>query len=325
MINSNIKVFSSWVQGTLTEVLAQQTGLFNGATRGAIKLTSAKLEGDYSDETYWKALDGLVRRRNPYTSGAVTPLNLAQLTDTMVRVAAGTPPINIPPDMFVWIGKDPKEAGAVIGRQLAVTSLADMLDVAILAGKTALANQAANFYDYSGTSPYLLALGVLNSGSAKLGDAAGNLATWVLHSKPQHDLYAGSIANASQLFSFETVRVVQDGFGRTLVMTDSPSLVNIDGISSGVHTYDTLGLVPGGIMVTQGTDFLDNIETSNGDENIARTYQAEWSYLLGLKGFQWDKTSGGKAPTNSALATAGNWDKQATSHKHLPGVLVRTR
>jgi len=101
-------------------------------------------------------------------------------------------------------------------------------------------------------------------------------------------------------------------------VSDVPALVT----AGTPNIYNTLGLVPGGIVVDQNNDFTDNLQTSNGDENIQRTYQAEWSYNLGIKGFTWDKTNGGHAPNDAALATSTNWDKIATSTKDLAGVLV---
>ena len=88
--------------------------------------------------------------------------------------------------------------------------------------------------------------------------------------------------------------------------------------------YVALGLVAGAAIVERNDDFMQNIETSNGGENIRRNYQAEWSYNLGLKGFTWDKANGGKAPNNAALALGTNWDKNVTSNKDLPGVVVVT-
>jgi hypothetical protein len=62
----------------------------------------------------------------------------------------------------------------------------------------------------------------------------------------------------------------------------------------------------------------------NGDENITRSWQAQWSYNVGLKGFAWDKTAGGHSPSNAALATGTNWDRFATETKDLAGVIVNT-
>jgi hypothetical protein len=72
-------------------------------------------------------------------------------------------------------------------------------------------------------------------------------------------------------------------------------------------------------------DFVQNVQTLNGDENIKRTIQSEWSYNLGIKGYAWDKTNGGKSPNDAALATGTNWDRYATSFKDTAGVLLKVK
>lgn len=332
----NLLVFSEWAQTTRTEVLRQQIGLFNEASNGAIVLRPKANEGDFSDETYWKEIANLARRRNIQGSATLTPVELAQLSDTAVKIAAGSFPVNLPPAMFTWIGKNPEEGGAVVGKQLAEASLQDMLNTGLIAARAALGSIAGVYYDGAAGN---LTLNALNRGAQKRGDRAGDIAVWIGHSKPMHDLYDAALTNANNLFSFGTVNIVQDGFGRRYIMSDSPSLYVAGGIDDGdgssgdgdaggstpIDAYYTLGLVPGAILVEDNGDFTDNWDTRNGGENIARTYQAEWTYNLGLKGFAWDKTNGGRSPSNAALSTATNWDRTTAENKNLGGVLVRSR
>lgn len=319
MALSDLAVFSEYVYTAQTEVLRQKIDLFNSASRGAIQLRSAAHVGDYSDRTLWAKVAGLVRRRNPYGSGAVTHKTLAMLVDTMVKVAAGTPPVDLPPSMFKWIQKNPEEGGAVIGQQLAGDTLADMLNTAIIAAVAALSGVAAVNFDGSAA---IANVTTFNKGQALFGDAYQDIAIWVMHSKPLFDIYGDALTNSNGLFTFESVNVRQDGFGRTFIISDSPSLVNL---TPTPDNFYTMGLVPGAVAVDQNGDFTDNISTLNGDENIQRTYQAEWSYELGIKGFAWDKTTGGKAPNDAAIGVATNWDRFATSAKDLAGVLVTMR
>lgn len=317
MALSDLQVFSEYVYSSLSEVIAQQIELFNAATQGGIILKAAANQGDFSDVATWAKVAGLVRRRNAYGSGAVAAKELEHLLDTMVKIAAGTPPVNIPPSMFTWIQANPQEGGAVIGQQLAGDMLGDMLNTALMCYVAALTGETEVVYDYSATGTPTLP--VLLSGSAKFGDRADALRCWVMHSKSLFDIFGTSLANTAALFSFGTVNVRQDGFGRPFVVSDSPSLVNA---TPNPDVYRIAGLVAGAIMVEQNNDFDDNLETANGDENIQRTYQAEWTYNMGIKGYAWDKTSGGKSPNDAALATANNWDRFATSHKDTAGVLI---
>lgn len=315
MALSDLAVFSEYAYAAMTEVIDQQIDLFNGASRGAIQLQGSAHQGDYSETAFFAKIAGLVKRRNAYGSGAVAGKNLSHLTETMVKVAAGTPPVALDPGQFNWIQMNPQVAGAAMGQQLAGDMMADMLNTGVSSLAPVLAAQAEVFHD--GTAGKL-DFSKLNIGASKFGDAANRIVAWVIHSTPMFDLYGANIANGANLFKFETINIVADPFGRLFVITDAPGLT----YEATGTKYRTLGLVPGAVRIGQNNDFTDNFETKNGDENIARTYQAEWSFELGLLGYTWDKTNGGKSPNNTALTTATNWDKLVTSHKDLAGVCV---
>lgn len=322
MALSDLAVFSEYTYEALTEVLSQQVELFNAASGGTMALRSAANQGDFSDRAFWASIDGLVRRRNAYGSGAVATKTLEHLVDTMVKVAAGTPPVELPPSQFTWIQRNPEEGGAVYGQQLAKATLADMLNTAILAYTAALNGEADVNYDMTAVGTGTPTLAALLTGSAKFGDRSDALRAWLMHSKSMFDIFGTALANTEGLFTFGTVNVRQDGFGRPFIVTDSSSLIDV---APNPDNYFIAGLVPGAISVEMNGDFDQNVETSNGDENIQRSIQSEWTYNLGVKGYAWDKTSGGKSPNDAALATAANWDRYATSHKDTAGVLIRAK
>lgn len=322
MALSDLAVFQEYAQTSMTETQDQAIDKFNGAVNGGIVLTSGAHEGDFSSTAIWAKISGLVRRRNAYGSGAQSLKTLNQLVQTTVKVAAGTPPIEINPGMMKWIQKNPEEAGIVIGRQMAEDSMADMLNTGIMVYVAGVGSVAELNHD---ATDGVIELGDMVTGASKMGDRSQSIEAWLTHSKCAFDIYGQALANQNRLFTFGNVQVIQDGFGRPIVMTDSPNLVTADGVSAGVDSYSTLGLTAGAVVVEQGNEFTDNIETKNGDENILRTYQAEWAYQLGLKGFTWDTASGGKSPNDAALATAANWDRVSTSHKDLAGVLITSR
>jgi Major capsid protein 13-like len=320
MALSDLAVFNEYAYKTKTEVLRQQIELFNGATAGAITLQSAANQGDYNESAFFgKVSGGLVRRRNSYGSGTVAEKTLAHLRDVSVKVAAGTPPIRLDPGQYNWIQQNPKAAGAAMGIQLAQDTMADMLNTGLGACYSAMSQVSAIIYDATGlTAPLdLPSWKNLNKGQAKFGDASSSIGVWIMHSTPMHNLYDNNLTNGQGLFTYGTVNVVRDPFGKLLVMTDSSNLVTSS-------VYHTLGLVSGAVMIEENNDFDAAEETVTGDENIIRKYQAEWSYNVGIKGFRWDKANGGASPTNAALFTATNWDRYATSEKDLPGVIVET-
>lgn len=316
MALSDLAVFSEYTYSGMTEVLSQQVALFNQASNGGIVLRVNPIQGDFSDLAYWGLIDGLVRRRNAYGAGAVTPKNLKHLVDTMVKVAAGTPPVNMPPGQFEWIKRNPEEGGAVYGQQLAQATLADMLNTGLMAYVAALTGEADVYEDVSANPT---SFNTLLRGAAKFGDRSNDLRSWVMHSKSLFDIFGVALANTEGLFSFGNVNVRQDGFGRAFVVSDSPSLINV---TPDPDAHYIAGLTAGAIVIETNDDFTQNVETKNGDENIQRSIQSEWSYNLGIKGYSWDKTSGGKSPNDAALATAANWDRVSTSHKDTAGVLL---
>lgn len=320
MALSDLAVFSEYAYESMTEVLTQQVELFNAASQGSLVLRTNPIAGDFSDSAHWALVAGLVRRRNAYGSGAVAAKDLEHLVDTMVKVAAGTPPINIPPSQFNWIQRNPEEGGAVIGQQLAVGALADMLNTSIMSFGAALTGEADVYEDVSASAT---TFATLLGGASKFGDASNSLNAWLMHSTTMFSIFGTALANTAGLFTFGTVNVRQDGFGRPFIVTDSPALILPDAGGVGIDEYYVMGLTDSAIVCEQNSDFEDNIETSNGDENIKRTYQAEWSYNLGIKGYSWDKTTGGKSPNDAALATAANWDRVASSHKDTAGVLLQ--
>lgn len=320
MALSDLAVYSEYVYQTLTETVAQEVNKFNTASGGTIILSSAANQGDFSDEVRWKKISGLVKRRNAYGSGAVTEKVLQSLVDTMVKVASGTPPVRIDPFMFAWIQRSPEEAGIVLGTQLAEDMLADMLNTGILAAYAAMVQTSAILYDATSDTPDTLTAAAMVKAAAKLGDRSQDIRAWITHSLPYHNFTSTNVANAANLFTYGTVAVNADAQGRPFIITDTPSLINT---APTPDTYHLLGLTSNAITVEENGDFYANEQTINGDENIKKTYQAEWSYNVGIKGYAWDKTNGGKSPTDAALGTSTNWDKYATSDKDGPGVILR--
>ncbi|MEN2939324.1 hypothetical protein DIBJMFBN_02897 [Mannheimia haemolytica] len=79
------------------------------------------------------------------------------------------------------------------------------------------------------------------------------------------------------------------------------------------------------MVVSGNNDFDSVLVPKTGGENLSAVYQAEWTYNLGILGYKWDMTAGGKSPNDTALGTPTNWDKSVTSNKDTAGVLVKTK
>lgn len=313
----DLQVFNKQTYLTLTETVAQEVEKFNQASAGALVLANNPASGDFDIKASFKAISGLVRRRNAYGSGTVAAKRLEQLLNASVKVAAGTPPIDYDPAQYNWVLQNPELAAYEIGQQLAKARIADMLNTGIRAAVSAI---KGNVDVVQGAGVDAASFGLLNKGAAKFGDRSGAIKAWILHSTTMHNLFATALTNTEKLFTYDGINVIRDPFGRLFVVTDSDALVD----TTGTTFYNTLGLVENAIAVNGNDDFNSVIVPKVGFENIGATYQAEWSYNVGVLGYTWDTTSGGKSPTDTALGTSTNWDKTASSNKDTAGVLVKS-
>jgi len=313
---SNMKVFNEYLKRTTIETLAQDVEKFNASSRGAIRLTTQGIDGDFLQESFWAGLHGAQRRVDRYAAnGAQASTPLSQKQYDSVKIAGGFGPIIWEPSQLSWVQKNPEEALEVISRNLSESIMADQLNTAIAALVAAIGNQPGATNDVSATAG--VSYGAINNAHALFGDASQRLVAQVMNGAMYHKLIGQNLVNAERLFTFTGVQVV-DILGKAVIVTDSPAL-------SEAGTPDkqkVLSLTDGAAVVMDGSDLITNIETSNGKERIETTMQADYTFGLGLKGFTWDTTNGGKSPTNAELATGTNWDLVANSIKASAGVLT---
>lgn len=318
MALSNMKVFNREVQTATIETLAQMVDKFNAASGGAIVLTPQGFEGDYRYENFWAGIHSAQRRVDRYAANsAANSTALSQLQEIGVKVAGGFGPILWEPGQLTWVQKSPGEAAEVISRNLAEAILKDQLNTAIAAAVAAIEAGTTNTVYDAATS--VLNYRHINRAHALFGDSSQLLIADVMDGTSYHNLIDANLANAEQLFVAGNVRVV-DILGRRVVVTDAPALR--ESPSTTTNDAKILSLVAGGVTVYDGSDLITNIETSNGKLRIETTMQADYTFGLALKGYQWDTANGGKSPTDAELATGSNWDKVATSYKHTAGVLT---
>ena len=316
---SQMQVFNQYIMPMVIETLAQMVEKFNASSNGAIRLTTDGFEGDFLQESFFAAIHSAQRRVNRYgTNGAATPTDLTQLKHSSVKVAGGFGPIRFEPSQLTWLNKPTTAGIEVASRNFAEAMMADMLNTAIAALVAAISNNAGTTNDVSASAG--ISYGSMNDAHAKFGDHSGNLVAQVMNGTTFHKLIGANLGNVSQLFQAQNVRVV-DILGKAIVVTDAPALyVPVNGATPA--KLKVLSLAEAAASVTDGSDIISNIETSNGNQRIETTMQVDYTFGLGLKGYTWDEASGGKSPTDAALATGSNWDKVAASDKNTAGVIT---
>lgn len=314
----DFRVFNDFAYLAATETVDQQVALFNEASAGTITLMSERNVGDYTQEAMYKNITGLARYRDAYGTGNVSATPLAQLQLNSVKVAAGSLPVSFEAQALTHLQRNPEEAATMIGEQWGKAQFQQMLNAAISSAVAAtVGNSGVVYEDTSGPTTHR----VLNKAAAKFGDRSSDIRAWIMHSAVLHDLFDQGLVNTSELFRFENVAVVADITGRPFIITDSPALIS----ESSPYGYRTLGLAQSGVMVSDNSDLRFNLDTRNGTENIITTWQAEYTFQVGVKGYSWNTNWNGGTPATPAaadLATAANWPKAATSDKDTAGVLA---
>ena len=313
---AQMQVFNDFIMPATLESLDQMTAAFNAASNGAIIVSAEGFTGDFLQESFFQTLAAAQRRVDRYAANGAAPItDLTELKNSSVKVAGGFGPIRYEPSQMTWLQRPTVQGIEVASRAFAEILLKDQLNTAIAALVAAITAQASAVNDVSAT------LGItqvaLNNAHAKFGDSSQSLVAQVMQGTTWHKLVGQAIANSTNLFVAGNVRVV-DILGKITVVTDAPALMQ-----TGTPNKEIiLSLVSGAALVHDSRDQVSNVDTVNGKERIETTIQVDYTFGLGLKGYTWDTTAGGKSPTDAELATGTNWDKTATSIKHTAGVAL---
>lgn len=316
MALSDMQVFNQYIMPATIETLAQMVDKFNAASANSIRLTTEGFDGDFLQESFFASIHAAQRRVDRYAAnGAAATTDLTQLKHSSVKVAGGFGPIVYEPSQLTWLRKPTAEGIEVASRNFAEALLKDQLNTAIAALVAAISNQASATNDVSATAG--LTYNAINDAHAKFGDHSGNLVAQIMTGAMYHKLIGNNLTNTPQLFQAQNIRVV-DILGKMVVVTDAPALYE----AGTPNKAKVLSLVESAAIVSDGSDIISNIQTNNGNERIETTMQVDYTFGLGLKGYTWDETNGGKSPTDAELATGTNWDKVATDIKHTAGVIT---
>lgn len=317
MALSDMKVFNQYLKEATIETVAQMVDKFNAASGGAILLTVDGFDGDFLMQSAFASLHAAQRRVDRYaTNTSASATNLAELQNNTVKVAGGFGPIAWEPAQLTWIRTNPQAALASISQNLSEAMVKDMLNAGIASAVAAIENVGATVVNDIGTSRDIT-YGDINNAHAKFGDSSQLLVADVMDGLMYHKLIGQNLTNGTQLFQAGNVTVV-DILGKRVVVTDSPALRETPATST--NDVKVLSLVAGGVVVHNAGDMETNIETSNGSQRIKSTFQVDYSFGLGLKGYSF--SSSVKSPTDAELATGSNWTKTATSIKHTAGVVT---
>lgn len=334
-----LNLFLQYFHTTMTEQLWYEINLFNGASRGAIMLTTTRrapiMSGGIEQWDFFQLPQDLIRRRNPNGNEPLTLKNITNKMANAIRIAWTTELLNFSRNVWDWIGRDASIAGVVFGKAMAIQMMRDYLLRAFTIIKATVGANENTLLDVSTqTDPALYTANDINLiyAADQFGDAQSAITTWILPTFAQSDILVDQVKNVNRLYSVGSINVNSDINGRVFITTDDPNLREIG--TDGVLKYWVLGLTTGAIHIQDLDDWDQLYDQQGGLENILRTYQANWSSRISVKGYKYDETQltdsdddKGKfaSASDAALGAPENWSQYTMSHKETAGVALKAR
>lgn len=323
---SDFKIYNDQFFGGLIEQTQQDTAALGTA---GIAVRARAIRGDYDYKSFVKKISGLVSRRDTTSVSAATDLAVPMDETVSVKLTRKIGPVAQTLDAWrkaalAFASAEQGDDGArafsrYLGSMVAKDVAVEMLDTGLIAHWKALEQNATNVHTISANGTMTTA--ALVSGLAKMGDAANRVRAWVMHSKVFFDLmqYQVNPSNNGDVVANGTLQAANPlTLNRPVYVTDSASLL----VAGTPDLYRTLGLVDDAIVIENSEQQELAFTLVTGLENLVHRMQGEFAYNIGLKGFKWDVANGGANPNSTAIATATNWDKVATSYKDLGGVSI---
>lgn len=325
---TNMKYRDPFIQSGYSDVIQQAVDKFNAGSNGTIVLRSDRKPGDYDYAALFANAGGLVSRQDLTDVSGINSKIMTQAEIASVKINRKIGPVEWARSAFLKAGLSEDAIRVAAGEQAAKDVIADMLNNVLRAGRAALDNNVGTTHTITGDGT--LDTAGLVDGLSLMGDQSERVSAWVMHSKPFFDITGYQIDPAK---NGDTVagNVVYGGMpgslGRPIIVTDSDSLIVSSGTGTGATTdYYTLGLTPGGLVVEDTEEEFVTLEGPiTGLEQLVYRMQGEFGYNLGVKGFTWDVSNGGKNPVDAAVGTGSNWDKVLNDDKSLAGVVIQSR
>lgn len=321
---SDFKLYEEQYFGGMFDRIQQVIQAFNGNSANTIRLSSRVLPAHFNRESIFKKVADMISRRDITSIDPVADKKLEQDEFVGVKVNRTAGPVASTLDAWKKIAKDPQEFSFLLGQMYGEAKIQDMINTAILVVESAISGQSDLNFDATGESTKTTTHAHIVSGISKMGDQAGRIRAFVMHSKPYYDLVKQAIGD--KIFEVAGA-VIYSGtvatFGKPTIVIDSPALHDANG--SHTDTYNILGLTEGAIDVVESEQETVAFDLVTGLKNLMYRYQAEYAYNLNVKGMRWDTQNGGINPSDATLGTSSNWIKVLSDIKSLSGVRIKVQ
>lgn len=320
-VKTDMKIYHEEFFAGMNEVVQQNSNVFNGASANAIRLVPRMLKGDYDRESFFKAIETIVSRRDATSVADADIQKLEQGELQGVKLNRKIGPVYNTIDSFKKIQVDPREFSFVLGQQTGEEALRDYVNTGALSVSTAIQAMSPSMVEVASGSDNLTAQYLIKA-MAKMGDRAQRIRAWVMHSKPWFDLMEGQVTDKVTNISDVVIYGGSPGtLGRPVIVTDSPYLVNYQTVTSGPDgdNYIVMGLTEDAVVMNQSEDESIMSDILLGKENLIMQYQGEYAYNIRVKGFAFASSLN---PNAATLGTTGNWTFQMHDSRLGPGCAV---
>ena len=319
---SDFTVNNPYFQMGLFEKVSQNITAFNAPSSNCLRLIARKLEGNFATDSIFSEISDVDTRRDITSIAAVEDLKMAQVDITSVKLNRKVGPVSQTLDAWKKIGKSIDQMSYILGQQAGDEIIKSYLHRTLIATETCIESIGATAH-YDGTGADI-SYSVLNTGNKLFGDASSKIKTYIMHSKPWHDLVADGIEETvNDVATYSIKEGKTYSLNRNVVVVDDTALVNEDGVSSGVDSYYTLGLVENAGTAEQSEDTTQTMTMVDNLENIMWRFRVEYAFNVAVKGFKYVEASGIN-PTDAYLGTTAYWDQSVTSIKNGPGIIIET-
>ena len=305
------------------ERIAQNIVAFNGPSSNTLRLIAKRLKGNFASEDIFTEIDDIDTRRDITSIEGTTDLKMEQSELISVKLNRKVGPVAQTLDAWKKIGSSINEMSFILGQQAAEKVTQSYLHRALIGVQTCIESIGATAH-YDGTGADI-SYSVLNTGNRLFGDASSNIKTYIMHSKPWHDLVGDGIDETiNDVATYSIKEGKTYSLDRNVVVVDDAALINEDGVSSGIDSYYTLGLVQNASVIEQSEETTQIMTLVDDLENIMYRFRVEYAFNVGIKGFQYVEATG-ISPTDAVLGTTTSWSQIVSSIKNGPGIIIETK
>lgn len=318
-------IYNAEFFGGFTETLQQASDVFNEASAGAIRLVPRVIEGDLEKESFYKDIPNIIRDRDPNSNADVADKKLTMDEFIRVKISKGIGPVAQTRDFFLRHGRDPSTMSFVLGQLAGKAAAVDYVNTGLSSLVAAMQTVPGTTYDNTvqmigGTAAP--SVRVLNQGLRLFGDARDRIVAWVMAGDTHADLVDNDIAEKIDGVAVNAVYMGTPAtLNRPVIITDSPALdiAAVGGATPTPAKRIILGLTQEALELAQSEGEYVTMQEVTGQQNIIWRMQGEYSYNVGVRGFQY---TGLVQPDIADLSNQANWSYRFTDRKLGAGVVI---